>query len=942
MLHLTVRRNLVTRSLTTPIFAVALLWSADVSAQCSRPPHISLEAWNSLSADRQAAACTTVAPNQAERAERCSRPTFITIETWNTLTAAGQLVACRAAEMTEQSAATATPHVQPQRGSSAVAPTDSEVASLILNGRASAAGIEMAFGTPDEQQDDGSILKFESPEDSLVLYRGADNHYSVVPPWPVVEGDDPRTIEQGISDAIKTQDTRRAVALAQRCAQRAKGSQCRSSYRQLIALFEVPRSGSPPSITDLAARYTEYNTVALLPAERSVTLLQQQQQATKAALTTRLNAAVSVLTNRHFERNAREALSVAQKALAEGNVDQAWNAMSPYASSRAIADALPSAHESTKRLVEAESERASAAATVESLLSFAHWVAALPDALLPSAEREPFRTRATAQAKTVAFSKVPPQLNDGSPEAHRLLAPRVTELAPPPLVDDVRRLLPASSVSISVQWKPEPPCASVSTAALQSVRGSLPDVVRESPAAGMTLLVEAECSSEDQVGDREPIASAYISGHQQFTNPDFVAAQLALQQAQQRLSELKLKNALHPPVGAWAGAAAGLQEGLAANAVAAAQRRLGETPPFIQSPISAPYTAYKQATTRTAQVVLRMKLQDESTQYQDAREVTHVAAASGTELSGVMATDQKGLRNGEASLPSESMLFEQSISKDDGRTAVAVRDLIQAALLQRAISAPSSERVRRLGTLLLAFDVAPGAESLAPFREFKATLDQAPLATVLTMDFKNPVAPPRRDRTVERVASVAVRDRVSLVAESMKATLTVRHARGSGSGFVISSDGLMVTNAHVIEGANRLVAQTTEGDEYLLTVVATDSARDLALLKMAGWAGPFLELGDSENISAGEEVLALGSPLGLEGTATRGIVSAKRRIDGISVIQIDAAINPGSSGGPLLEAGGRVIGVTSWKISSQRTESIGFAVAATEVKRAFDALLRIR
>jgi S1-C subfamily serine protease len=503
-------------------------------------------------------------------------------------------------------------------------------------------------------------------------------------------------------------------------------------------------------------------------------------------------------------------------------------------------------------------------------------------------------------------------------------------------------MLPTSGVSISVQWSSEPPCASISTAALRLIRASLPEVVHESPTAGMTLLVEGHCSSEDQVGEREPVASAYISGHQQFTNPDFVAAQLTVQQAQQKLSELKLKNALDPPVGAWAGAAAGLQEGLAANAVAAAQRRLAETPPFIQSPISAPYTAYKQATTRTAKVVLRMKLQDESTQSQDAREVTHVAAASGTELSGVMATDQKGLRNGEASLPSESVLFEQSVSSDDGRTATAVRDLLQGALLQRAISAPSSERVRRLGGLLLAFDVAPAADALKPFREFKAALDEAPLAAVLEMDFKNPVAPARRDRKVERSASVAVRDRVSLVAESLKATLTVRHASGSGSGFVISSDGFMVTNAHVIEGANRLVAQTTEGDEYLLTVVATDSARDLALLKMAAWAGPFLELGDSDTISAGEEVLALGSPLGLEGTATRGIVSAKRRIDGVSVIQIDAAINPGSSGGPLLETGGRVIGVTSWKISSQRTESIGFAVAASEVRRAFNALLRSR
>jgi S1-C subfamily serine protease len=462
---------------------------------------------------------------------------------------------------------------------------------------------------------------------------------------------------------------------------------------------------------------------------------------------------------------------------------------------------------------------------------------------------------------------------------------------------------------------------------------------REASGAPLLLAIESQCSSDDEAGPREPVPSSYVATYQQLTNPDYVAAQSALQQAQRRLAELKLQHALNPPVGAWAGAAAGLQEGLASNAAAAAERRLAETPPFIQRPVSAPYTAYKQTHTRTAQVVLRLKLQDTNSSFKDATEITMQASSSADEITGVMASDQNGLQNRRPVLEVDSSLFAEALKVDHGSTSTGLRAMLQRALIQRAVATPSTDRARRLGTLLLAFDIDPSADPVSEFREFKKVLDETPLERVLTMDFKNPAVVPTRPASNRALPAATSRTRPAIVAEALDATLTVRHSKGSGTGFVISANGLLVTNAHVIEGAKRLTATTTSGDEYLLTVVSTDALRDLALLRLTGWSGHFLEFGDSDAIAAGEEVLAVGSPLGLEGTATRGIVSAKRRIDGVGIIQIDAAINPGSSGGPLLDISGRVVGVTSWKITGQRTESIGFAVAASEVRNAFGTLL---
>jgi S1-C subfamily serine protease len=142
---------------------------------------------------------------------------------------------------------------------------------------------------------------------------------------------------------------------------------------------------------------------------------------------------------------------------------------------------------------------------------------------------------------------------------------------------------------------------------------------------------------------------------------------------------------------------------------------------------------------------------------------------------------------------------------------------------------------------------------------------------------------------------------------------------------------LLVTNAHVVAEGQSIKVSTRTGDAFLASIVATDSVSDLALLRIKGWSGPHLEFANENEYDVGHDVIAVGSPLGLDGTVTRGIISAKRSADGVKLLQIDAAINPGNSGGPLVDERGRVVGVNAWKIRNERAESLGFAVSVETV-----------
>ena len=138
---------------------------------------------------------------------------------------------------------------------------------------------------------------------------------------------------------------------------------------------------------------------------------------------------------------------------------------------------------------------------------------------------------------------------------------------------------------------------------------------------------------------------------------------------------------------------------------------------------------------------------------------------------------------------------------------------------------------------------------------------------------------------------------------------------GLGSGFLISANGLILTNAHVVEGASEVTVKLSDHREFKAKVLGSDKSSDIAVLKIDAKDLPSVSLGDSDQLGVGDYVLAIGEPFGLEETATAGIVSAKGRSlpgDGyVPFIQTDAAVNPGNSGGPLFDASGAVVGINA-------------------------------
>nr|WP_231949423.1 DegQ family serine endoprotease [Herminiimonas arsenitoxidans] len=165
--------------------------------------------------------------------------------------------------------------------------------------------------------------------------------------------------------------------------------------------------------------------------------------------------------------------------------------------------------------------------------------------------------------------------------------------------------------------------------------------------------------------------------------------------------------------------------------------------------------------------------------------------------------------------------------------------------------------------------------------------------------------------------------------------------RGVGSGFIISPDGYVMTNAHVVDGADEVYVTLTDKREFKAKIIGADKRTDVAVVKIEGNNLPRLAMGDSNKIRVGEWVIAIGSPFGLENSVTAGIVSAKARDTGdyLPLIQTDVAVNPGNSGGPLINMRGEVVGINSQIYSrSGGYMGISFAVPIDEAMRVSDQL----
>ena len=169
--------------------------------------------------------------------------------------------------------------------------------------------------------------------------------------------------------------------------------------------------------------------------------------------------------------------------------------------------------------------------------------------------------------------------------------------------------------------------------------------------------------------------------------------------------------------------------------------------------------------------------------------------------------------------------------------------------------------------------------------------------------------------------------------------------QGVGSGFIVSADGYILTNAHVVDGASEVTVKLTDKREFKAKVIGTDKRSDVALIKIDAKNLPAVRTGDARQAKVGEWVLAVGSPFGFENTVTSGIISAKaRRLDGdsyTSFIQTDVAINPGNSGGPLFNLNGEVIGINSQIYSGTgQFAGISFSIPIDVALKVRDQLLK--
>ncbi|HIK52816.1 MAG TPA: trypsin-like peptidase domain-containing protein [Oscillatoriales cyanobacterium M59_W2019_021] len=170
--------------------------------------------------------------------------------------------------------------------------------------------------------------------------------------------------------------------------------------------------------------------------------------------------------------------------------------------------------------------------------------------------------------------------------------------------------------------------------------------------------------------------------------------------------------------------------------------------------------------------------------------------------------------------------------------------------------------------------------------------------------------------------------------------------RGQGSGFIVSSNGIILTNAHVVEGADTVTVTLPDGRTFQGEVKGVDDPSDLAVVKIEGNNLPVAPLGDSDRLQVGDWAIAVGNPLGLDNTVTLGIISTLSRSSSqvgipdkrLDFLQTDTAINPGNSGGPLLNAAGEVIGINT--AIRAEAEGIGFAIPINKAKEIQDILAR--
>ena len=193
---------------------------------------------------------------------------------------------------------------------------------------------------------------------------------------------------------------------------------------------------------------------------------------------------------------------------------------------------------------------------------------------------------------------------------------------------------------------------------------------------------------------------------------------------------------------------------------------------------------------------------------------------------------------------------------------------------------------------------------------------------------------------IKTLKNEASEDFSEIIEDSIKAVVTEKTDIGQGTGFILSENGFLITNAHILAGGKSLTISNYLEENLPGQLIGYDTNYDIALIKISG-IHEYLYLENSNNTQIGEKVIAIGNPLGLQFSVSEGIVSATKRtgiLDEEIYIQTDAALNPGNSGGPLINKKGLAIGINNFKISE--TENLGFALESNKIKEIVNEIIK--
>lgn len=454
------------------------------------------------------------------------------------------------------------------------------------------------------------------------------------------------------------------------------------------------------------------------------------------------------------------------------------------------------------------------------------------------------------------------------------------------------------------------------------------------------------CTAQEQALERQPLASKYIAGSLQSVNADYLTLQRQLAQANQNLITQQIRNAqsLIGVAEGWGKAAIQIgnatSEAILQNEVSKLSKKLAATTPMVSVPDEQAYLATKISGTLVVTFATELEIEDKAFGLVDSLPVQFGLRVVAHGVEGAFPSDTTGVANRPLKYPPDSEIASSGMSGLSAELQRMYKQLGQRVLINRGIKmAQNGKDLSALGNFLMARDWDSKSEVISSYQEILEQADSLTLDRLKEFRLNpNPFGPKPVLRTDVKKApvratapkSASATSGTAMVQAAVANVVAIRVGNSRGSGFAIRGSGLILTNAHVVSSDSRPVITTSNGDVFLGSVIQVVTASDLALIRVPGMDLPGLDLAGPGEIEVGAELHAIGAPLGLQSTVTRGIVSGIRKIDGRSWIQFDAAINPGNSGGPIILSNGKVAGIVTMKRSV--AEALGFALSADEIR----------